>query len=1103
MYKLNSNKESLPPAPTSAAEKGDDYAQTPPSPPPSPPPQSPPEEGVRKRAKTGFIEILDNASKSLSIDTETFHKLDDRIPANKDSDRKFTTITATKTIDSVHDELGKENNKSKPINWEDKCVEYTKIDGSGILDVLDIYGSCVVVEANSVSGGEIPYGIPDNNACCYIKDCFPGQCIPGINNLLDQSTATLRTFLEKNFTTGTNPLGGGKPLYAQDASFPHTAYFNFDVMLFKYITDKYTPSEKINTIKIKLDAGNPIDASEILIINRVNLNYLWAWLMIFCKKSIDSDEYLDSNSKTQYRWAINRLAYIHFSGFAQYDTGHVSNPFFHYYKTTTDEISTYIDTTMGDDIYKHNGISERHVELCEKMAGGVQYVTSQSMAATCITTIMGKMKSVVCRNSDVKDVAKNACQRELTRLFSVESSTGTIPKTISNDKKEMMSCAWSILKYSGDSAHVVFGEIMEHVIDEGGYKIQTQYLVSERPLAARLLSQKKSVMVLGTKVFMENFKGYGSENKNDPHAALKIIFNFQIVKEQLVKGINDKISKVQNNKDDGALTAAKELAKDALDGIVNGMTDTDESIVDDIKESDAINDFLKVYEIYNINNQFNDVIEKIGLHDMAVFKSQFIGRTFRLGKSSNWNTLIEALTNEYRTNNKSPDAMTDKQSKLVEQFRDFQLCVQLLASLGSDVSDKNKTAFNDLNKREDPGHFNVIFTKITHSFLKDDKYNRFEEDRIANWSNSQKGGMGGKIPNAIQLIIQELQQFIDNCLAVNKLVVNTQVGGVSVEMPDAAEPAEDDAMPEGEEAGKDVHESTEIMEEINNSILSMIPPDVSPHSDMPPTPPQPDVKEIFDIDDEILELLKPYTASSNPPESVFANRLMFLSGILLGDNEQEIEDKQTIKNHMEFLVNVYKKLGFGYDISIKSIISEFDVGVYSATSSKGKLLYGCSKFRTDNATIPDTGNIYDGMLGEIKAFSGTFDKALATILAKAKLLDDNSITTLWKLIQLIQKYNYYVSKHNLLDTVPEVNKSRTDGTKLQGLVNAMSTTKGGYRVYTHKHKQRRTHKRTCKQSQGRTRRRNTQRRTKTRHRKKMKHRRKTQRRTKTRRKKYR
>jgi len=112
--------------------------------------------------------------------------------------------------------------------------------------------------------------------------------------------------------------------------------------------------------------------------------------------------------------------------------------------------------------------------------------------------------------------------------------------------------AWSMIKFSGDSSHIVFGQIMEDIKIAYNnitpntrplYGFKIVYLLEERPLTARLLANKKNIFVEGTNLIMEKFTGPGSENKYNRHACLYVDFNLSITLNNIIEGLKAKIRK--------------------------------------------------------------------------------------------------------------------------------------------------------------------------------------------------------------------------------------------------------------------------------------------------------------------------------------------------------------------------------------------------------------------------------------------------------------------------------------------------------------------------------------------------------------------------------
>ena len=761
---------------------------------------------IKYNSNIGFSYI-----NNLSIDSTTFRKWDN--PPNNNP-----IISATKTIDSVHDELGKEAKKAKPTDWEDKAIEYTKVDAITppllIKDTLNTYGKCIVTEnANSIDEGKVPYVIPNNNEYCYVKDCFPGSCVPGLNNLLDQSIASLKTFFEQTNSTGLlkNPLDGngglGQQLFKKnkgDNRLQYTAYFNYDLLIFRYILENYFQQRKMNNkqtsdkkttgSKLLDDILNKIinnpqseyTNKEIQLINTINLNYLWCYLMIFCKESVEQDPYLtNNNSRNEYYNMLSRFTQIRFDGFMINNDGYISNPLFYYRGTDTyyilDKSSAVFIDSICENIYnnmKGGNIFQVTVLKNKTMAGGIQYITSQSMAATCISTIMGKLKSVICRNADNKDPIKNACMNELNRLM---------------DNKKQSPSGWSILKFSGDSSHIVYGEIIEWVKNYYQMNFQLIYLLSERPLAGRLLAAGKNIIMVSTNIFMKNFSGNGSENKDERRAALYITFDKSISYINIIEGIFQKITTILANKNRYTYSYPliqnimfQQPINDAtfpqmvsfLEPLLGSNIESNPSAsnIDDVKIA-ALSNIIQseniktILQAFDVDEMIKNIIEiPTVFTDLA---TNLIGRrlgNIRIGSKSNWNFLIRELhLRELDAGYSNPTII---------QFDNINKLLSITSLLSNNISKfkgldvEINTMYKNLLQNQG---FNVIYSKIIKSYTnKDDKYNRFEEERIADWLNNKKGE-GDKIPNGVMLIIQEILGFIDNCLQVNTILGDAKV----------------------------------------------------------------------------------------------------------------------------------------------------------------------------------------------------------------------------------------------------------------------------------------------------------------------------------------
>ena len=744
-----------------------------------------------------FTNIFENINK-VSISRGTFIKWGNRvdIPGKEDFIEQIT-----KTTDSVHDELGHEENNPKPKDWEDEMILFTKLYDLPIYKQLSIYGKCFVVEKDRGDDGGIPWRIPNNNETCYVKDCFAGSCVPGLNNLLDQSAASMQSFLD---ITGepklVNPLNGGglgQQLLARQSVenninyLPYTAYFNYDVLMFKFIiaTTQYEFNETDALISLAGKLANyqqsdNLTAIEIQIINTVNLNYIWAFLMCFCYKSVDSDKYLNVQGnrehKRKYINMLRKLTHIRFDGFMLNKDGFISNPFFYNRRGTAyyvldENTASYIDA-MTTKIYEimecvviDSTVGQQPLTVT---VSGSQYITSQSIAASCNTSIIGKNKSVICRNSKAKDPISNACMNELNTLF---------------QDKDSKAHGWNILKFSGDSSHVVFGYIMEKIFAHfpNTKQIKIVYLISERPLAARLLSDAKTVFMSGTKVFNENFSGRGMENKTDIHAAYYIECD---PSQSIISTIENFIAKVFENKTSEISTNFlgnlqnvnnKKNLKNKMyklilpEGVVRGAINTEQAKEAAknlllLLETEPYNTFLKNYEILKLREKYERLVGES--NNFTELGKKLISEILilRLTSKTNWSWLVNGL----KTTPIAPDDING-----IEQFKKFSEIMSIFQSLKEKGEiDYVKTQHYDLLRN---AGYKVVYDKITTVYIKSGpKYINFKEDRTNDYLLTTKG-VGDKIPNQVELIFQSLISFIDTVLDVHESF-RTQLGGGDV-----------------------------------------------------------------------------------------------------------------------------------------------------------------------------------------------------------------------------------------------------------------------------------------------------------------------------------
>ena len=1011
-------------------------------------------------SKSGFLNIVN----TLSIDSATFTRWDNP-PASTSSvspspgslspgssSRPTTVINATKTIDSVHDELGKEANKAKPTDWEDKVIEYTQIGVTPSLlipESLNTYAKCVISEdAQSIDEGQIPYTIPNNNEFCYIKDVFPGVCVPGLNNLLDQSAASLKSFFEKTGSTGfKNPLligsgGIGQQLMngrSGDTSLQYTTYFNYDLLMFLYIFELFSSNKKSGSTELddiyKKITTTPMilyTPKEIQIINSVNLNYLWAYLMIFCQESVEADPYLyKRGGQSEYYKMLNQLSQIRFDGFMVNGDGYISNPIFYYrgmkaYYMINAETAVFIDT-FCNSIYQDAAGAvkfQQNADNTTRLAGGVQYTTSQSMAATCISSILGKLKSVVCRNADNKEPDKMACMQEISRLL--------------NDKQKAAS-GWSILKFSGDTSHIVFGEIMGWIKNKYDMRFQINYLLAERPLAGRLLSIGKTIMMVSTNVFMKNFTGKGSENKDHRRAAFYITFDKSISYINIIEGLYEKINNVYTN-GSKYVSASKSPFIQSLQSLptdtifpkkaeylstvtgetlqpiptIDNIGDQEMSVLNQIMNDPNIVIFLQAYEVDELTKKLNDIptsFETLG--------QQLIGRRLmgvRIGSKSNWIFLIDELYNRERN--------LPYNSDIVKQYDNIRQ-IMSLSSLLSDkliqetaIGEFLNTGFGDL--KNDQG-FEAIFNKMIKAYSDKTKLNKFEDQLISDWLNNKKGE-SQKIPGSVELIIQELKLFIVDCLKVNNILDDAKVpikGGGNII----------NNKQYGGITSQDVHnDAQEFIDEFEDTVTqSMMAykynPDGSTSIDYSEIETM--VKDFvgwridaYNDDSNIKESIK-YIGDNVNIYKVLSNRVLLLSGLL------DVSDASFfthINNNFEFVIQSYVRLGFP-KMEINKDLFNYIIKIIETSLNTTKtfnLIDKLSKYynniQTTPAFISDVQTEYPLIFDNFQVVFNSLYTELSELvnnITTIVLTDDNN-ENISNIILYLQKYNRIMAKYQLL-----------------------------------------------------------------------------------------
>ena len=110
-------------------------------------------------------------------------------------------------------------------------------------------------------------------------------------------------------------------------------------------------------------------------------------------------------------------------------------------------------------------------------------------------------------------------------------------------------------------------------------------------------------MMVSTNVFMKNFTGKGSENKNHRRAAFYITFDKSISYRNIIEGLYEKINNVRKDNNQYRLA----LASDLIQSLQTPSNDT-------VNFSDKAN-YLS--GVTNVQLQSNPTIDNIGDQDMS------------------------------------------------------------------------------------------------------------------------------------------------------------------------------------------------------------------------------------------------------------------------------------------------------------------------------------------------------------------------------------------------------------------------------------------------------------------------------------------------------
>ena len=737
----------------------------------------------------------------------------------------LTVRLSTVLADNTHDGLSPLCLKSAML--EDNMLMYTKVLTPPfplITTIISEVGRCVEFIDPSPTGNPAPqnftqnidfeavtapYDIPNNNNQCFIRDCFDGTWVPGLNNIFDQAGASLKSFIEyhnvrngwapklinpiKNTQGSYVPGGIGQQLLIKGINhLKYTAYFNYDLLWFHYITSVYLP-EVVAFANLRTKAFNAINGNtppvtpdllltpdEIFVINTVNINFLWCRLMIYCYNCVNDDEFFRNNPtySTGYLSILQKLSQIRFDNFATTADGYISNPYIYYrgsnktniLKGVYADVLPYIES-MCSQIY--SPINPFGTVENVALAGGVEYVTSQSMAATCMSQFLKLIFPG--RSKATGDAIKIACMNEINKLFNL---TGN---------KIYPGYGWSILKFSGDSSHIVLGEIVEAIkIALGGVLTQIEiiYAISERPLAARLLAASKNVYSAVNSVFSKNFNGLGSANKGLRHAALYIQWDKTKQFDNLVQGLVSKVNEITTlgltfTSPNVTLPISTTIATveqlkllysffpyttttsdniDAAAAAANAVVELI-NLVNTLIQTPGAQAFLTAYSIAKLRVTLDTKIT-------AAISAPFMNLVRELGGGNRGAGHTNWLKGMHAFNMRAsmPDAPAIR-----DEFDSMYEIVNLLVEYNIDRAQTDSTYIARIFAIE---NFQKIFKKIISAHLNKllggkniEKIESFRQTREEEWRGDSKGN-GDIIPGKVDSIIGRMETLLTNCFKI-------------------------------------------------------------------------------------------------------------------------------------------------------------------------------------------------------------------------------------------------------------------------------------------------------------------------------------------------
>lgn len=501
--------------------------------------------------------------------------------------RTTDTHRGTLYVDSAHDGLSPL--LSAPSNYEDVMFDNTLQLSS---DPEPISKHPEYFEEINIDDNAPNFGYyPESNACYIIDVIRKGTYLKGLNQFLDSaSTGHTGEFIEGCMNKFMSPTTTYKDITGiektkvgdlflfkfYDSSlnvpnqnrFDYTAYTNYDILIFFHAMKKIGINFESSTANMNIfndflnksisDAAKnrEIQKNKFIIINAIGLNYLWQNLMTYCNNLTDNGDY--DTYKKHSTSLLRHIIFVNFNiepskntQYAKYCIGYIDsldvsvdiNHLNSLDLLDSVAVKNFIITVAKKIYYTARGglTIDTSIEPldCPRVDQEYTFYTSQSMCCSEMqkTKPSNKLDN---RNPEAGNANRDSMLLGIDELFNTCTSFGVTSP--GKDIKDFKLYFYRLLKFQGDSSHLVFSKIIDNakntsLIFNGSYSLavgktitmEKIIITGERPLYCRAIQESLSIrskkFVKYKQILGSNDKGTKTvQNNADPCEYYKSIY---------------------------------------------------------------------------------------------------------------------------------------------------------------------------------------------------------------------------------------------------------------------------------------------------------------------------------------------------------------------------------------------------------------------------------------------------------------------------------------------------------------------------------------------------------------------------------------------------